>query len=177
MGLLKNNTKKEVRFKNKVFTLLEPNAIQKEEIVKIISNQSKVYEDKIEIEADLTLFRYFFKEMTNIGGEVDEYTDEELSDMLDNANKELKDLIRALTDLIEEIGEDLMYLQIAEIKKLSGIFDMMDTKDDIAKLKKKYNKIAKKYKLNMDFDELFNGLQNPKSNKEIIGKILEEINR
>lgn len=154
MSLLKDNQKKHIRLDNKVFTLYEPYGIQLDELTNMIMENSKLEGDEIVGEYGLKIIRYMLRELTNIGEEVNDYSDEELESLLDNGNAKLKELIRELECLISEICEDMVNETNNKLKMFNGLLNTLNTNDDINKMKEKFNKLSKKHKWGINFEEL-----------------------
>lgn len=170
MGLLEKHIKKEIRYSSKDFILYEPTDFQREELTKIVMDNSKIEGDNLTAEYGIDIIRYILKEITNIGEEVNELTNEELEKKLDNGDRELELLIREITTLLEEISEDSVYILSKQVKMMNDLLNSLDTNGDINKLKNKFNKFAKKYKLKMTWEDLMN-------NSEEQQRLLKELNK
>lgn len=170
MGLLDKHIKKEIRYSSKDFTIYEPYEFQREELMKIVMDNSKIEGDNLTAEYGIDMIRYILKEITNIGEEVNELTNEELEKLLDNGDRELELLMREITILLEEISEDSIYILSKQIKMMNDLITTLDNNGDISKLEKKFNKFAKKYKLKMTWEDLMN-------NSEEQQRLLQELNK
>ena len=62
------------------------------------------------------IMRYIFKFYTTIGDEVDELTDDELEDLIENGNHKIQGLMRAITEMLREIASDSLYELESAIK-------------------------------------------------------------
>lgn len=169
MGILQKHQKKEIRYESKDFRLYNPSEIQRQELSKIVMDNSKIEGDNLTAEYGLNMIRFIFKELTNIGEEVNELSDKELESLLDNGDRELELLIREVTLLIEEISEDSIYIITKQIKMINSLLSSLDTNGDMEKLKNKFNKFAKKYKLKMTWEDIV-------SNSEKQSELLQELN-
>lgn len=169
MGILQKHQKKEIRYESKDFRLYNPSEIQKQELTKIVMDNSKIEGDNLTAEYGLNMIRFIFKELTNIGEEVNELSDSELELLLDNGDRELELLIREVTLLIEEVSEDSIYVITKQIKMINSLLSSLDANGDMEKLKNKFNKFSKKYKLKVTWEDLM-------SNTEKQRELLQELN-
>lgn len=168
--LLKKHQKKEFRYKSKDFKLYEPTSYQREELASIIIENSKIQEGELGGEFGLKSIRYIIKELTNIGSEVDELSNKELESLLDNADRELQLLMREIELLLHEVAEDVLYQTSRNIKFMNDIINALDTNGDVDKLRKKWDKFNKKYKMNVSWEDLIN---NANKREELENKLKE----
>lgn len=170
--LLKKHQKKEIRHESKDFKLYEPTDYQREELMNIITKNSKIENDKLVAELGLKSIRYTIKELTNIGSSIDELTDKELESLLDNGDRELQLLMREVELLLHEVAEDILCQTTRSMRYMNDFINTMDANGDSEKLKKKWNKFNKKYKLNVSWEDLIN---NAEKREELENK-LKEVN-
>ena len=169
-NLLKQHQKKEFRHESKDFRLFEPTDYQREELASIIVENSKIENDKLVAELGLKAIRYVVRELTNIGNQVDEIEDKELESLLDNGDRELQLLMREVEVLLHEVAEDVLCQTTRSMRYMNDIINTMDVNGDSEKLKKKWDKFNKKYKLNMSWDDLIN---NANKREELENKLKE----
>ena len=172
MGLLKENQKKEVRYDGKIFKLYEPDDEQRESLSEIIIDNSKIVGDELQGVYNLNVIRFVLREISNLGVEVDEYNDEELEKLLENGNRDVELLIRSVVELLEEISEDIMYSTVKNIKMMNDMLNVINVDGDMTKLKNKWNKLNKKYKMGMTFEELMGNIN---KKEELKNKLNETI--
>lgn len=170
--LLKKHQKKEIRHESKDFKLYEPTDYQREELMNIITENSKIENDELVAELGLKSIRYTIKELTNVGNEIDELADKELESLLDRGDRELQLLMREIELLLHEVTEDVIYQTTRNVKVMNDIINALDTNGDVDKLRKKWNKFNKKYKLNVSWEDLIN---NAEKREELENK-LKEVN-
>lgn len=163
MSILKKYAKEEYRWRKNDLILYHPTEVQMIEIRGMVSDKTTVDMEAGEAEAEygIKLIRYFLKELTSVGDEVDEYTDEELSDLLDNSKRDLKLLLAEITNLIEEITEDLVNEQFEEIKLLNKMFNILNLNAEIDVIRTKFNKLSKKYDLGFTFEQIIENKDDP----------------
>lgn len=154
--LLKKHQKREFRYESKDFKLYEPTDYQREELTNIVAENSKIENDELVGELGLKSIRYVIRELTNIGGEIDEILDKELESLLDNGDRELQLLMREIELLLHEIAEDVLCQTTRSMRYMNDFINTMDVNGDSEKLKKKWNKFNKKYKLNVSWEDLIN---------------------
>ncbi|WP_297993945.1 hypothetical protein [uncultured Clostridium sp.] len=168
--LLKKHQRKEFRYESNEFKLYEPTNLQKEELMDMVMENSKIKNDELVLELGLKPIRYVIRELTNIGSEIDEITDENLESLLDNGDREIQLLIREIEILLHEVAEDVLYQTTRNLRCMNDIINTMDVNGDTEKLKKKWEKFNKKYKLNIPWKELIN---NASKRKELENKLKE----
>lgn len=168
--LLRKHQKKEVRYESKDFKLYEPTDHQREELANIVAENSKIENDELVGELGLKSIRYVIRELTNIGSEIDEILDKELESLLDNGDRELQFLMREVELLLHEVAEDILCQTTRSMRYMNDIINTMDVNGDSEKLKKKWDKFNKKYKLNISWDELIN---NANKREELENKLKE----
>lgn len=169
-NLLKQHQKKEFRHESKDFRIFEPTDYQREELASIIVENSKIENDELVAELGLKAIRYVIKELTNIGSEIDEIEDKELECLLDNGDRELQLLMREIEVLLHEVAEDVLCQTTRSMRYMNDIINTMDSNGDAEKLKKKWDKFNKKYKLNMSWDDL---VSNARKREELESKLNE----
>lgn len=168
--LLKRHQKKEFRYESKDFKIYEPTNYQREELASIIVENSKIEDDELVAELGLKAIRYVIRELTNIGNQVDEIEDRELESLLDNGDRELQLLMREIEVLLHEVAEDVLCQTTRSMRYMNDFINTMDVNGDSEKLKKKWDKFNKKYKLNMSWDDLIN---NANKREELENKLKE----
>ena len=154
--LLRKHQKKEVRYESKSFIMYELTNYQREELANIVTENSKIQDDELVGEFGLKSIRYIIRELTNVGSSIDEISDEELESLLDNGDRELQLLMREIEVLLHEVAEDVLYQTSRNIKFMNDIINALDTNGDVDKLRKKWNKFNKKYKMNISWEDLIN---------------------
>lgn len=169
-NLLKQHQKKEFRYESKDFKLFEPTDYQREELANIITENSKIESDELVAELGLKSIRYVIRELTNIGNEIDEFADKELESLLDNGDRELQLLMREIELLLHEVAEDVLCQTTRSMRYMNDFINTMDVSGDTEKLKKKWDKFNKKYKLNISWDDLIN---NANKREELENKLKE----
>lgn len=168
--LLKQHQKKSERYKSKSFIMYEPTPYQREELMNIITENSKIENDELVTELGLKSIRYSIRELTNVGSGIDELTDKELESLLDNGDRELQLLMIEIELLLHEIAEDVLCQTTRSMRYMNDFINTMDANGDSEKLKKKWNKFNKKYKLNVSWEDLIN---NAEKREELKNKLKE----
>lgn len=169
-NLLRQHQKKEFRYESKDFKMYEPTDYQRDELAGIIVENSKIENDELVTELGLKAIRYVIKELTNVGNEIDEISDKELESLLDNGDRELQLLTREIELLLHEVAEDVLCQTTRSMRYMNDIINTMDVNGDSEKLKKKWDKFNKKYKLNMSWEDLVN---NANKREELENKLKE----
>lgn len=168
--LLKKHQKREFRYESKDFKMYEPTDYQRNELMNIITENSKIEDDELVAELGLKAIRYAVKELTNIGSEIDEIEDRELESLLDNGDRELQLLMREVELLLHEVAEDVLCQTTRSMRYMNDFINTMDVNGDSEKLKKKWDKFNKKYKMNISWEDLIN---NANKREELENKLKE----
>ena len=163
-NIFDDNQKQEIRYTNSKQTLVlyNPNEQQKEELKQMVSE----IEDNM---IPMNLIRYIFREMVKDGNIVDEFSDEELQDKINNCNRDMELLIRELKDIVLEIQEDILYEATEGIKTINAFLNIANGKYQQEIMEQKINKFFKKHKIQMTYKD-FEKVQN---NPEEIMKIFK----
>ena len=170
---LKDYKKSEYRFQKGEVFLREPNKIEKQELMNVIFENQKlvINENVVEEEIGATLLRYVLKMFTNFSEEIDSLSDEEIGEVLDNPNRELELLVDNIQLLIEECVEDIGRNVEKQYRKVNELLNVFDMNGNYEAMKTKWNKLNKKYKLKMDFDEL---ISNQEKQQELIKQLQDQ---
>lgn len=104
---LKDYKKSEYRFQKGEVFLREPNKIERQELMNVIFENQKLImnESVVEEEVGATLLRYVLKMFTNFSEEIDNLSNEEIGEVLDNPSREIELLVDNIQLLIEECVE------------------------------------------------------------------------
>lgn len=155
--LLKQHQKKNERYKSKSFILHEPTGYQRQELTDMYIENSKVENnDELVVEFGLKSIRYIIRELTNVGNEIEEISDKELENLLDNGDREVQLLMREIEVLLHEIADDVLYQTTRSMRLMGDMLNTLEVNGDTEKLKKKWNQFNKKYKINVSWDDLIN---------------------
>ena len=155
MNWLEINQQREVIFTQGDIVLYYPTEDQVGELKEILRNQNiNINEEQNQI--DYSVVRYIIRNCCNEGAFIDEYTDEELDNKFSNGNIILKRLEREVIKLIEEISEDILFEFEQQVKGINSILTALESAKNMENLKTKFNKVAKKYKLKVTFDDIMN---------------------
>lgn len=153
--LLKKHQKTKIRFQNGDFILYEPNKEQYQQIVDMVSKNVEITDDmNIKGEIIFENIKFIIRELTSVGKEIDDYSDEELQELLENGDRQIKSLITGITELLEEVSEDIFNQYFNQIKTINNYLKVIDKAEDFEKMKKSFNKLAKANKLGITFDDL-----------------------
>ena len=156
-NFLLNNQKQEIRFQMGDIILYEPNEEQLEELKKILGENLKV-DDNLNAsgEIDYKYIRWIIRELCKDGAFVDEYTDDQLEELINNGNRNVRLLVNAIADLLSEIGEDMLLENAQLISTYSQIATILNSNSDKQAMEKKFNKLFKKNGYDVNFEDLGN---------------------
>ena len=93
------------------------------------------------------IMRYIFKFYTTIGDEVDELTDDELEDLIENGNHKIQGLMRAITEMLREIASDSLY----ELESAIKTYNEQKKADELLQ---KANKLKKELEEKINVDKI-----------------------
>lgn len=167
MDFLKSNQKHNIRLNLGNIVLYEPTDSQVSEIKELLLKQ-QIDMDKEEAKVDYSVIRYIIKECCLDGAFVDEYTDDQLIDSFDNGNKNIKMLEKEIISIIEETYQLIYDDNERALKMFNDILNVLSTSNDIKKMQTKFNKLSKKYKWNITFDDL---MKNSDKSQEFKNKL------
>jgi hypothetical protein len=167
---IKEENVKYIRFQNKDIVMYEPVDEQRQEIKNFILENSQT-DFSINEEAQVKLIRLIIREHSNIGAEIDEYTNSELQEKLNNGDRTIILLLREVSTLVDEIVEDISYEYLQQIKIMNSMFNIMNNNQELNTLKIKVNKFLKKNKINMQFEDFMNIQNDPQVLQELVNKI------
>ena len=110
--------KTQIRYECEEVILYEPTKSQLAELKHIVYENTKMDLEKgvATTEYSYDIMRYIFKFYTTIGDEVDELTDDELEDLIENGNHKIQGLMRAITEMLREIASNSLYELESAIK-------------------------------------------------------------
>lgn len=154
MSILRNHQKSDIRFQSEDIILFEPTVEFREELFKIISDQTVINDNgEVTGEVGLQLIKTIIRESSNIGAEIDEISDEEFEMLLENGDRVLTLFLREIGRLVEEIAEEISYRYQEQLKMMNTILNSINNSKTLEELDKKLNKVLKKYNVE-SLDEL-----------------------
>lgn len=154
MSILRNHQKSNIRFQSEDIILFEPTVEFREELFKIISDQTVINDNgEVTGEVGLQLIKTIIRESSNIGAEIDEISDEEFEMLLENGDRVLTLFLREIGRLVEEIAEEISYRYQEQLKMMNTILNSINNSKTLEELDKKLNKVLKKYNVE-SLDEL-----------------------
>lgn len=172
MGILDKHQKTDIRFKNKDLTFFEPTDDQLQEVKEIVKKNITLQNElQINKELDINSIRLIIRELTNIGAEIDEYTDEELLEKLNNGDRTLKLLLREVEKFVNEVLDDILEEQIEQAKAINTLINVTNGNQDLKTLEIKINKFFKKNKIDMKLEDFMNTQNNPEKIQELTNKL------
>lgn len=173
--LLKAHQKTDIRFKEGDFIFYEPTKEQLAEVRELVQKNVTITDDmNVEGELAFRSVRFIIRELTNVGNEIDEYTDIELQNLLDNGDKQLRLLMKSIIEFINEIADDIFDEYLQQVKIIKNYLKVANSSSDIEQMKKEINKLFKKNKIDLTFDDLS---QMQDGDEETIVNILDKVNK
>lgn len=149
MGILRDNQKTQIRYECEEVILYEPTNTQLAELKHIVYENTKMDLEKgvATTEYSYDIMRYIFKFYTTIGDEVDELTDDELEDLIENGNHKIQGLMRAITEMLREITSNSLY----ELESAIKTYNEQKKADELLQ---KANKLKKELEEKINVDKI-----------------------
>ena len=149
MGILRDNQKTQIRYECEEVILYEPTKSQLAELKHVVYENTKMDLEKgiATTEYSYDIMRYIFKFYTTIGDEVDELTDDELEDLIENGNHKIQGLMRAITEMLREIASDSLY----ELESAIKTYNEQKKADELLQ---KANKLKKELEEKINVDKI-----------------------
>ena len=149
MGILRDNQKTQIRYECEEVILYEPTKNQLAELKHIVYENTKMDLEKgvATTEYSYDIMRYIFKFYTTIGDEVDDLTDDELEDLIENGNHKIQGLMRAITEMLREIASDSLY----ELESAIKTYNEQKKADELLQ---KANKLKKELEEKINVDKI-----------------------
>lgn len=171
-NILLDNQKTDIRFQNEDIVLYEPSSEQYTEIVRILNENVEMETDgAMQGEVGLKHIRYIFRELVKDGNFIDEYSDGEFEQLINKGNRKLKTLFREITDLLQEILEDIQWNREQQMKTMNSFINIANSKDSADKIKLKAEKLLKKNGLDITLEELTDIKNNPEMVEKLMNKL------
>jgi hypothetical protein len=144
MGILDQNLQLggEIIFNENGIIVYSPTVEKRETISKILQENSTInFEQKVELKAqlDIKIIRLLISELTNLKDEIEHISDDELTFKLSNGNKTIKNMLRQLKSILEDISTDIMYESLDQI---DAICQVLNASTSINKLEKTLDKLG-----------------------------------
>ena len=138
-----------------------------EEINKIIAEATNVDSEKGIATANYgeVIIMYLLRELSSIGAEIDEYTYEALITKFD-----INNLLQAVTELIEDLTNEMIENQIKEIKMINSMLRIMEMNLSAEETQQRFNKLLKKQGVNLTVEEIVQYKNNPEKIAELINQ-------
>lgn len=172
-NLLINNQKTNIRFSDGGDIILyEPSKEQYKYLKEKISSIS-VNQNNNTITIGEEMIREIFKILVKDGDFINEYNSEKLNELIENGNHTIKILFREIQNLLQEITDDIQYENIQTIKDMNKVLNILTSNSDLQTMKNKFNKLLKKKKIPLTFEEISEFQNNP---EEIIKLIKNKTN-
>ena len=149
MGILRDNQKTQIRYECEEVILYEPTKSQLAELKHIVYENTKMDLEKgvATTEYSYDIMRYIFKFYTTIGDEVDELTDDELENLIENGNHKIQGLMRAITEMLREIASNSLY----ELESAIKTYNEQKKADELLQ---KANKLKKELEEKINVDKI-----------------------
>jgi hypothetical protein len=150
-NIFEDNQKEEIRFQDGNIVLYEPTEEERNKLKEFIF-KSNSEEDKTVV--GINFVREIIRTLVKDGGFIDELSDKEIEEQLNNGNRKLTLLQREIKDLLDEIVEDIRYEEEQTMKQIKTMLNIINSKKSEEEMKNKLDKFFKKNKIKTKYDEL-----------------------
>lgn len=169
-NLLEKHQKKNILFQQDDIILYNPTDEQLNVIKEFLEKNIQIEGNELNGNIGNKEIRYIIRELTNIGNNIDDYTDEQLIQLLENGDRTITLLMREIEKLINAIAEDILYQIENTLNFVNSYLNILNNKNNEDKIKQKIENLLKKYKVNIPMEELLNIKDNPEKIKKFIEK-------
>lgn len=171
MGLLREELKKQNRAICGKYIINYLSDEQYLELKQMFINVSTM-DSELGISGNITedMIRYMFKNITNVGEEIDSISSEEMFELIKNGSYDFKRVIKEFKDIIIEIAEEIQDEQYNSINILNSYANVLNASTEMETVKKKMDKMLKKQGLDVTFEELLNATQNPQEFEKMLSE-------
>ena len=169
-NLLEKHQKKDILFQQDDIILYNPTDEQLNVIKEFLEKNIQIEGNELNGNIGNKEIRYIIRELTNIGNDIDDYTDEQLIQLLENGDRTITLLMREIEKLINAIAEDILYQIENTLNFVNSYLNILNNKNNEDKIKQKIENLLKKYKVNIPMEELLNIKDNPEKIKKFIEK-------
>lgn len=172
-NFLEKNQKTSIRFSNgEDIVLYEPTKDQYN-VLKEKINKLSIKKESNSIIIGEDMIREIFKTLVKDGQFIDNYNSKELNKLIEDGNYNIKVLFREIQSLLQEITDDIQHENNQLIKDMNRVLNILISNDDMTTMKGKFNKLLKKNKIALTYDQISELQHNP---EEIINLIKNKIN-
>lgn len=171
MSILNNHIKQKIRREFQDIIVYNP-TIEQEELIIEMLNQNATIDSNLNISANLNsrLTRTLIRELTNIGTEIDEFTDEELEDKLINGDLYLQKMLNELKVIVEEVCYKVQREAYDTINSFNKMLDIIDVIIESSESKNRVETVLDKIGVDLTLEEL-SDMQ--KNNPDKLAEILK----
>lgn len=167
-NFLIKNQKTNIRFTDgEDIVLYEPTKEQYKHLKEKISSLS-INQSTNTITIGEEIIRETFKTLVKDGEFIDEYDSEKLNELIENGNHIIRILFREIQNLLQEITDDIQYENNQTIKDMNKILNILTSNDDVQTMTNKFNKLLKKKKIPITFEEMSKLQNNPEEIMKLI---------
>lgn len=155
-SILTRNQRKHIRLERGEFILYNPTEEQMEIMSNLLSEQINVDTDlTAKGRVDSALIRYMLKELTNVGKDVELYSDAELIALIAGGNQDLAIIFKELEVIINEMIESLQYKQYELIVSINTMIENAKNSKKFDKLLNGLDEILEESNIDITAKELF----------------------
>lgn len=150
-NILENNQKTDIRYQDGDIVLYEPNIEQVKILKEIIVNENIM--EKTD-EVSIILIRQVFRLLVKNGDFVDDYSNEELYEKLNNGNLSIKNLLKNIGDILNEISSDMIDEEMNNLQNIQNMVNTFNLSENLEEVKESVNSMLKKSGYNITIDDI-----------------------
>lgn len=157
---LKNYKSPEYLFKEDELFVKTPKGESKQKLLEFMLANQQISVDE-EIPVNMDVIRYVLLNFTNFIDEANTYTDEELSEVLDDGIPQLNRMTDSIIDLLNNCKEEILRESSRIVIGITDFLNAISYAKDEDKMWDKMVKVMKKNKINITKSELMLYKDNP----------------
>ena len=132
---IKNHVKSKIRWEKEDLKILNPSKKQELELLELIKNTKlEVEGENVNAVVGMNVMRYCFENLTNVGEEVKEMSDEEIEENINNGDIVLTEMFYEIIALIQEMIKSLILDAKQKVKDAQNLIEAIKLEPKVDKL-------------------------------------------
>ena len=132
---IKNHVKSKIRWEKEDLKILNPSKKQELELLELIKNSKlEVEEENVNAVVGMNAIRYCFENLTNVGEEIKEMSDEEIEESINNGDMVLTEMFYEVVALIQEMIKSLILDAKQKVKDAQNLIEAIKLEPKVDKL-------------------------------------------
>lgn len=139
---IKNHVKSKIRWEKEDLKILNPTKEQEIKLMELIKETKLVVENEdLNATVGMNTVRYCFENLTNVGDEVREMTDEELEEIINHGDIVLTEMFYEIIALIQEMIKSLILDAKQKVKDAQNLIEAIKLEPKVDKLNSDTNEL------------------------------------